>query len=51
MLCVTVYFHWIVQGQGWAGSEKSILWASIMLFFVIRGANSQSIDAKIGRQF
>lgn len=51
VLLVTVWFHWSVQGQGYAGSEKSILWAAIMLFFVIRGANTQSVDAKIGRQF
>ena len=51
VLSVTVYYHWIVLGQGWAGAEKSVLWAAIMLFFVIRGANSQSVDAMIGRQF
>ena len=51
VLAVTVYFHGIVQAQGLAGAEKSILWAAIMLFFVLRGANSQSVDAKLGRQF
>jgi putative oxidoreductase len=51
VLCVTVYFHWIVRSEGWAGAEKSVLWATIMLFFIIRGANSQSVDAKLGRQF
>lgn len=51
VLAVTVYFHWIVKGEGWSGSEKSILWAAIMLYFVIRGANGQSVDAKIGKQF
>lgn len=51
VLCVTVYFHWLVKSEGWAGAEKSVLWATIMLFFVIRGANGQSVDAKLGRQF
>ena len=51
VLAVTVHFHWIVQGQGWAGAEKSVIWASIMLYFVIRGANGQSVDARVGRQF
>lgn len=51
VLLVTVYFHWIAQGQGYAGAEKSIIWATIMIFFIIRGANRHSVDAKIGRQF
>jgi putative oxidoreductase len=51
VLLVTVYFHWVLQGEGWGGSEKSVIWASVMLFFVIRGANRHSIDARIGRQF
>lgn len=51
VLAVTVYFHGIVQGEGLMGAEKSILWALIMFYFVIRGANSHSVDAKLGRQF
>ncbi|MEK1889219.1 MAG: DoxX family protein [Phyllobacterium sp.] len=51
VLIVTVYFHWIVQGQGWGGSEKSILWTAILFFFVIRGASRHSVDAKIGKEF
>ena len=51
VLAVTVYFHGIVQGEGLGGAEKSILWTAIMLFFAIRGANSHSLDARIGRQF
>ncbi len=51
VLLVTVWFHWVVQGEGFSGAEKSILWAAILFFFVIRGANSQSVDARIGRQF
>nr|WP_289852500.1 DoxX family protein [Mesorhizobium liriopis] len=51
VLAVTVWFHWITQGQGYGGSEKSILWLAIMLFFAIRGGNRQSVDARIGREF
>lgn len=50
VLLVTVYFHWLVQGQGYSGAEKSILWAAIMLFFAVRGANRHSVDARIGRE-
>ncbi|GGE46731.1 hypothetical protein GCM10007276_24850 [Agaricicola taiwanensis] len=51
VLLVTVYFHWIVKAEGLQGAEKSILWAAILFFFVIRGANAWSVDAKIGKQF
>lgn len=51
VLAVTIYFHWIVKAEGLGGAEKSILWAAITLYFAIRGANSQSVDARIGRQF
>lgn len=48
VLLVTVYFHWIVKNEGLAGSEKSILWATIFLFFCIRGGNRHSVDARLG---
>ena len=51
VLLVTVWFHWVTLDQGLAGAEKSILWAAILFFFVIRGANRQSVDARLGRQF
>lgn len=51
VLAVTVYFHGIVQGEGVMGAEKSILWMLILFFFAIRGANSHSVDARLGRQF
>jgi len=51
VLLVTVYFHWIVQGEGFAGAEKSIIWAAVMLFFAIRGGNRHSVDARLGREF
>ncbi len=51
VLLVTVYFHGIVQGQGYSGAEKSVLWAAIFFFFTIRGGNRHSVDAKLGREF
>ena len=51
VLLVTVWFHWVVQGQGYSGSEKSIIWSAIFIFFAIRGANAHSVDARLGRQF
>jgi putative oxidoreductase len=51
VLLVTVYFHGIVKAEGLAGSEKSILWAAIFLFFAVRGGNSHSVDAKLTKVF
>ena len=51
VLLVTVYFHWIVQGQGYSGAEKSILWAAIFFYFAIRGGNRHSVDARFGKEF
>ena len=51
VLLVTVYFHWILRSEGYAGAEKSILWATIMFYFVIRGANAHSVDARLGKTF
>ncbi|RWB23297.1 MAG: DoxX family protein [Mesorhizobium sp.] len=51
VLLVTVWFHWVTMGEGFSGAEKSLLWAAILFFFVIRGGNRQSVDARIGRAF
>ncbi len=51
VLIVTVYFHWVTAGQGFFGAEKSILWSFILFFFLLRGANAHSVDAKIGKEF
>jgi putative oxidoreductase len=51
VLLVTVWFHWVTLGKGYADAEKSILWAAITFFFAVRGGNRHSIDARIGRQF
>lgn len=51
VLLVTVWFHWVTLGQGYSGSEKSILWAAITFYFAIHGGNRQSVDARIGREF
>lgn len=50
-LLVTVYFHWILMSEGYGGAEKSIIWATVMFYFVIRGANSHSVDARLGKTF
>lgn len=51
ILLVTAYAHGIAWGEGFAGAEKSLLWASITLFFAIRGGNRHSVDAKLGKEF
>jgi putative oxidoreductase len=51
ILAVTIYAHWVAFGQGYAGSEKSILWLGMTIFFAVRGANKHSVDAAIGKQF
>lgn len=51
VLLVTVWFHWITLGQGYAGAELSIIWAAIFFYFTIRGGNAHSVDARIGREF
>jgi putative oxidoreductase len=51
VLLVTVWFHWVTMDQGISGAEKSILWSAMLFFFVIRGANRQSVDARIGKAF
>ncbi len=51
VLLVTVYFHGVVQAEGLAGAEKSILWASIFLFFAVRGGNRHSVDARLRKTF
>lgn len=51
VLLVTVWFHWVTMSQGYSGAEKSLLWAAILLFFVIRGGNRHSVDGRIGKAF
>ncbi len=51
VLLVTVYFHWIVQSQGWGGSEKSILWAAMTFLLFVRGAGAFSVDGRLKRVF
>ena len=50
VLLVTVWFHWIVQSQGFAGSEKSILWAAMTLYFVAHGGGPFSVDRALRRE-
>lgn len=51
VLLVTVYFHWIVKAEGYAGSELSLIWLGITLYFVAHGGGRHSLDRLIGRQF
>lgn len=51
VLCVTTYFHWIVQAEGFGGAEKSLLWLAITLYFVAHGGGRLSLDRAIGKQF
>ncbi|SMD20768.1 DoxX family protein [Rhizobium sp. RU36D] len=51
VLLVTVYFHGVVRAEGLAGTEKSILWAAIFLFFAVRGGNAHSVDARMKKVF
>ena len=51
VLLVTVWFHWITLGQGFAGAEKSILWSAMLFFVLVRGGGRWSVDAKLGREF
>lgn len=51
VLCVTTYFHWVVQAEGFSGAEKSLLWLAITLYFVAHGGGRLSVDRAIGKQF
>ncbi|MFC3168742.1 MULTISPECIES: DoxX family protein [Paracoccus] len=51
VLCVTTYFHWIVQAEGFGGAETSLLWLGITLYFVTHGGGRFSADRVIGKQF
>lgn len=51
VLLVTVYYHWIAKAEGFAGAEKSLIWAAVLFFFAVRGANQYSLDAKRARVF
>lgn len=50
VLLVTVWFHWIVENQGYAGSEKSILWAAICFYFVAHGGQYLAVDRALPRE-
>lgn len=50
VLLVTVWFHWIVKEQGYAGSEKSILWAAICFYFVAHGGQYLAVDRALPRE-
>lgn len=51
LLLVVAWFHWVAFGQGFSGAEFPLLWAAVAFFFVIRGGNAHSVDARLGRAF
>jgi putative oxidoreductase len=50
ILLVTVWFHWVLQSEGYAGAEKSLLWAAICFYFVAHGGQSGSVDRALARE-
>lgn len=50
LLLVTVYFHWVKLEQGWGGSEKSILWATITFYFAVHGGRYLALDRLFKRE-
>ena len=50
VLLVTVWFHWIVQGQGYGGAEKSLLWAAMTFYFVSHGGGFLSVDRALRKE-
>ena len=50
VLLVTVWFHWFVQGQGYPGSEKSLLWAAMTFYFVAHGGGFLSVDRALRKE-
>ena len=50
VLLVTVWYHWVVKAEGYGGSEKSILWAAICLYFVAHGGRYGSVDRLLRRE-
>lgn len=50
ILIVAAYFHWVPLDQGFSGAEKSILWASICLFYLFHGSGRYSVDGAIGKE-
>lgn len=50
VLLVTVWFHWSIQGQGYGGSEKSLLWSTITFWFVAHGGGWLSVDRALRKE-
>lgn len=51
ILLVIVWVELVVRGDGYMAAEKAIIWSTLMFYFVIRGPNRHSVDAKIGKAF
>lgn len=50
ILLVTVWFHWVMLEQGYGGSELSLIWSAVTLWFVFRGAGRWSCDRLLGKE-
>ncbi|MBK4218041.1 DoxX family protein [Paracoccus caeni] len=50
VLLITVYFHWVKLGQGYSGSELSLIWVGVTLYFVAHGGGRYSVDRAIGKE-
>jgi putative oxidoreductase len=50
VLLVTVYFHWIVKAQGYAGAELSLIWSAVTFYFVANGAGRYSLDRCLNKE-
>ena len=50
ILLVTIYFHWVVLGQGYGGAELSLIWSAVTLTFLAKGGGRYSVDRLIGRE-
>ncbi|MFN4131093.1 MAG: DoxX family protein [Paracoccaceae bacterium] len=51
MLLVTVWFHWVMLDQGYAGAELSLIWSAVTLWFAVRGGGRWSLDRMLGKEF
>ncbi len=51
ILLVIVWVELVVRGDGYMAAEKAIIWSTLMFYFVVRGPNRHSVDAKIGKAF
>lgn len=51
ILLVTVWFHWVMLEQGYAGAELSLIWSAVTLYFALNGPGRYGLDRLIGKEF